>query len=89
MIWDKLVGQSTAIDTLRRSAAAGRLAHALLFVGPLGVGKRSAAQLLATALLCQRVREEAGRLRRLCIVPNDGGGHASRLSERRMPGRQE
>jgi DNA polymerase III subunit delta' len=58
MIWDKLVGQSEAIDTLRRSAAAGRLAHALLFVGPLGVGKRSAAQLLATALLCQCVREE-------------------------------
>jgi DNA polymerase-3 subunit delta' len=59
MIWDKLLGQADAVDTLRRSAAAGRMAHALLFVGPAGVGKRTAAQLLAGSLLCQRVPENA------------------------------
>jgi DNA polymerase III subunit delta' len=57
MIWDKVLGQTEAIDGLRRGAAAGRLAHALLFVGPAGVGKRLTAQSLATALLCQRIPE--------------------------------
>jgi DNA polymerase III subunit delta' len=57
MIWDKLLGQAEAIDTLRRSSAAGRMAHALLFVGPAGVGKRTAAHFLAASLLCTRVPE--------------------------------
>jgi DNA polymerase III subunit delta' len=57
MIWNKLLSQAEAIDTLRRSAAAGRIAHALLFVGLAGIGKRTAAQLLAASLLCQRVPE--------------------------------
>ena len=57
MIWEKIIGQSEAIDVLHRSAASGRLAHALLFVGPPGVGKGLAARTLATALLCERVPE--------------------------------
>ncbi len=45
-------GQNRAIAVLRRALAAGRLAHAYLFDGPDGVGKRTAAQALGLALLC-------------------------------------
>jgi DNA polymerase III subunit delta' len=57
VIWDSVRGQQRAIDFLRQSAAAGRLAHALLFAGPPGVGKGLTARLLAMALLCERSSE--------------------------------
>lgn len=49
-----LRGQSTALATLRRGLASGRIHHALLFDGPDGVGKRRAAFGLAQALVCER-----------------------------------
>jgi DNA polymerase III subunit delta' len=57
MIWEKIRGHEGAINVLRRSAAAGRLPHALLFVGPPGVGKSLVARTLAMALLCERFSE--------------------------------
>lgn len=41
------------MEQLMRSAQAGRIVHALLFAGPHGTGKRSAAALFARAALCQ------------------------------------
>jgi DNA polymerase III subunit delta' len=49
-----VVGQSTAVDTLRRALAADRVHHAYLFEGPEGVGKERAAFGLAQALVCER-----------------------------------
>lgn len=51
-VWDDLVGQSKAADFLRTTAAAGRVSHAYLFVGPPGSGKKSAARAFACALFC-------------------------------------
>lgn len=46
--------QPTAVHTLRRALAAGRVHHAYLFDGPDGVGKERAAFGLAQALVCER-----------------------------------
>lgn len=52
MGWNELVGQPLASRMLARAVAARRTAHAYLFTGPRGVGKREAALLLARALNC-------------------------------------
>ncbi len=47
-----VIGQDLARAALERALAAGRVAHAYVFEGPAGVGKRSAAYGLALALNC-------------------------------------
>jgi len=49
---DQIQGQDRAIALLRRAMAADRLAHAFVFAGPAGVGKRATAMALARAVLC-------------------------------------
>jgi len=47
-----ITGQDRAVTILRRALAARRVAHAYLFEGPRGVGKRSTAIALGAALCC-------------------------------------
>ncbi len=47
-----LVGQQQVSRTLQNALATGRIAHAYLFSGPRGVGKTTAARLLAMSLSC-------------------------------------
>ena len=54
MGWEWLIGQERAAETLRRALAAERVAHAHLFHGPDGTGKRAAALALAQTLQCTR-----------------------------------
>ncbi|HZR85061.1 MAG TPA: DNA polymerase III subunit delta' [Candidatus Binatia bacterium] len=51
-------GQERAVAALRRAIAGGRLAHAYVFAGPPGVGKRTTALALARACLCPEAPDE-------------------------------
>ncbi len=50
--FDALVAQDSVIEALRRALDDNRLPHALLFHGPVGVGKATCAGILAQALNC-------------------------------------
>ncbi len=50
--FDELIGQSHVAQTLKNALKNDRLPHALLFTGSRGVGKTSAARILAKGLKC-------------------------------------
>lgn len=56
----QFVGYGEKMEQLMRSVKAGRIVHALLFVGPHGTGKRTVARLFAQAILCQGEERPCG-----------------------------
>lgn len=59
MAWQRIRGHDALVEGFRRAARRGRLAHAYLFTGPVGVGKRLFALELAKALLCEKAAESS------------------------------
>jgi DNA polymerase III subunit delta' len=53
MSWDRVRGHDGIIRSFDATWRKGRLGHAYLFVGPVGVGKHTFARELARALLCE------------------------------------
>src|SRR5512137_3005800 len=50
----EMSGHEHVVRTLSNALASGRLAHAFLFTGPRGVGKTTAARLVAKAVNCEK-----------------------------------
>lgn len=53
-LFQNVLGQTDAMSWLTRAYQADRLPHGLIFAGPRGVGKGTAAMALATVYLCHR-----------------------------------
>lgn len=60
MSFQQLLGQDIARTVLLRALSAGKLHHAYRFEGPTGVGKETAAFLLAQALVCATPDQQGG-----------------------------
>ncbi len=71
--FEEMTGQEHVVRTLENAIKLGRVSHAYLFAGPRGVGKTTAARLLARALNCEKgpTPHPCGECR-ACIEIRDG-----------------
>lgn len=51
--WENLIGHAATVAYLKKNIAEEKFPHAVIFAGTEGVGKRLAAEICATALLCE------------------------------------
>ena len=66
--WSELTGQNHIKTTLEHEIVRGQIAHAYLFVGPRGIGKTTAARLLAKSVNCQQRKKDSAEPCNTCEV---------------------
>jgi len=66
--FSELIGQEFVARTLQNSVRTERISHAFLFSGPRGVGKTSAARILAKAVNCLNIKTSNGEPCNSCPV---------------------
>ncbi len=87
MSFTTIHGQDQAIAIVQSALARDRLAHAYLFIGPAGVGKKRTAYALAQAVLCdQQPRTGCGTCTSCSLVATDA--HPDLILLAREPGKQ-
>jgi DNA polymerase-3 subunit delta' len=89
--WQRVKGHDELIEAFARAVARGRLAHAYLFIGPPGVGKRLFAHELAKTLLCESPYEGRFDACDSCAACHlmDGGTHPDFFALARPADKQE
>src|SRR5438445_333598 len=84
MSWQHIRGHDSLIQAFDQAVRRGRLAHAYLFVGPAGVGKRLFAGELAKALLCAQGMEVRALIERLASLSGGSLGKALALADPKL-----
>ncbi|HTU92274.1 MAG TPA: DNA polymerase III subunit delta' [Gemmataceae bacterium] len=87
MAWQRIRGHDALVEGFRRAVGRGRLAHAYLFTGPAGVGKRLFALELAKSLLCEKSAEGSLQACDRCpsCVQVEAGTHPDFFTAARPP----
>lgn len=72
--FDELIGQDHITTILKNAVSRGQIAHAYLFHGPRGLGKTSAARILAKAVNCLQLKPDGNPCDKCknCLAVRDG-----------------
>ncbi|NLY42745.1 MAG: DNA polymerase III subunit delta' [Clostridiaceae bacterium] len=74
MSFNKIIGQKVVINSLKNCIRNNKVSHAYIFEGPEGIGKKTIASLLASALTCERKGTDPCGVCKSCIQ-NKSGNH--------------
>ncbi len=90
-MWEDLRGHHRTLEQFRQAFRRGRSAHAYLFIGPEGIGKRTFALNLAQCLFCERTSNEELDACGEChaCVQMRAGSHPDLLSVARPDSKRE